>query len=60
LKNAKDEDVVVKVLEPLPGDWQIIEESHPHTKIDASRASWLVTVPSKGETELTYRVRIRF
>lgn len=59
LKNAKDEPVTVKVLEPVPGDWEIIEESQPHKKEAANTAVWRVTVPANGRTVLTYRARVR-
>lgn len=60
LKNAKNEAVTVKVEEPLPGDWQIIKESHPHDKKDAHTAAWQIEVPAEGRTVLTYRVRVRY
>ncbi|UCD65445.1 MAG: DUF4139 domain-containing protein [Deltaproteobacteria bacterium] len=60
LKNAKDEDVMVKVVEPMPGDWEILSESHSHKKISSSEAEWLVKVPSKGSAELLYRVKVKF
>ncbi|MEJ2698560.1 MAG: DUF4139 domain-containing protein, partial [Desulfuromonadales bacterium] len=30
LKNAKNNPVKVTVVEPVPGDWEIVEENHPH------------------------------
>jgi hypothetical protein len=60
LKNGKDSDVAVKVLEPMPGDWEIMSESRAHQKISASEAEWLVTVPAKGSTELLYRAKVKF
>jgi len=60
LNNAKDEQVTVKVREPMPGDWRILDESLPHRKESANTASWQVTVPPKGKTALTYRVRITY
>lgn len=60
LKNAKDEAVVIKVLEPLPGDWEIVAESQAHTKESSSIASWPVRVPAKREAQLTYRALVRF
>jgi hypothetical protein len=60
LKNAKDENVMVKVVEPMPGDWEILSESHSHKKISSSEAEWLVKVPSKGSAELLYRVKVKF
>jgi len=59
LKNAKTEGVTVKVVEPIPGDWEMVEESHPHRKEDAGSASWQIPIPAGGETVLTYRVRVR-
>lgn len=60
LKNAKDEPVVIKVLEPLPGDWEILNESHPHRKEAAHAAAWQIGVPAGGKAALTYRIRVRY
>lgn len=58
LRNAKDEDVTVKVMEEIFGDWEILKSSHTWTKEAANRVSFTVPVPKEGETELVYRVRI--
>jgi hypothetical protein len=60
LKNGKDEDIAVRVVEPMPGDWDILSESLPHKKISSSEAEWLVRVPAKGLSELLYRVKVKF
>jgi hypothetical protein len=60
IKNAKNEAVTVKVSEPMPGDWQIQSESHPHTKAAANTAVWDITVPAEGRTVLTYRVLVKY
>ena len=60
LRNHKDEAVTVKVVEPIPGDWQMVSSSIPHKKGDAATAEFPVPVPARGETVLTYRVRIRY
>jgi len=60
LKNGKDEEALVRVVEPMPGDWQIISENHRHNKISSSEAEWHITVPAKGSAELLYRVKVRF
>ena len=60
LKNGKDEEVVVRVVEPMPGDWQIISENQPHKKISSSEAEWFITIPAKGSAELLYRAKVRF
>ncbi len=59
LKNAKPEAVIVKVLEIIPGDWEMIKESQPHTKEAANLASWLVEVPADGSVTLNWRTQIR-
>ncbi|MBW2472022.1 MAG: DUF4139 domain-containing protein [Deltaproteobacteria bacterium] len=60
LKNGKDEEVVVRVVEPMPGDWQIISENQPHKKISSSEAEWFITIAAKGSAELLYRANVRF
>lgn len=60
LRNARPEAVTVSVVEYIPGDWRMLSESQAHEKKTANHAVWQVSVPANGETELTYRVRIRF
>jgi hypothetical protein len=60
LANAKDVPVTVKVVESVPGDWEMISESQKHVKGDAHSAVWLVNVPAQGRTTLDYSVRIRW
>jgi len=58
LHNAKEEAVTVKVLEPMPDDWEIVQESLPHSKESAHRAQWQVQVPAGGAAILEYVVRV--
>ena len=60
LKNAKKEPVTVSLLEPMPGDWEVLQSSHPHTKEAAGTARFKVTVPAEGSATLTYRVRVKW
>jgi hypothetical protein len=60
LRNHKKEDVVVKVIEPIPGDWTMLSASHQHKKTEAFTAEFMLSVPKDHETKLTYRVRMRF
>jgi len=60
LANAKDEAATVRVVEPIPGDWQMLQESLPHLKSSASSAQWDVPVPANGKTTLTYLVRTKW
>ncbi|MBK6636574.1 MAG: DUF4139 domain-containing protein [Rhodocyclaceae bacterium] len=60
LRNARDEVVTVRVQEPLPGDWEMIQESHKHSKESARVAAWPITVPAGGSSVLDYTVRVRW
>jgi hypothetical protein len=60
LKNAKKEPVTVSVLEPLRGDWEIVQKSQDFTRESASLAKFRVLVPAEGSASLTYRVRVRW
>lgn len=60
LRNHKKEDVVVKVVEPIPGDWTMLSSSHAHNKTEAFTAEFNIPVPKDKEVKLTYRVRMRF
>lgn len=58
LRNAKPVGTAVDVVEWMPGDWEILDESAKHVRKDARRAVWSVSVPAKGQATLTYKVRI--
>jgi hypothetical protein len=60
LRNHKKEAVTVEVVEPMPGDWEVLRATQPHEKVQAFTARWLVPVPQEGNSTLTYRVRVRF
>ncbi|MBI5026025.1 MAG: DUF4139 domain-containing protein [Nitrospirae bacterium] len=60
LRNHKKEDVVVKVIEPIPGDWTMISSSHEYKKTEAFTAEFDIPVPKDKEIKLTYRVRMRY
>jgi len=60
LRNHKQEDVTVRVIEPVPGDWKMLSSSHDYTKGEAHAAEFLLPVKKDGETKLTYRVRMRY
>lgn len=60
VKNAKEEAVTVQVQEPVPGDWEILEESASHVKENASTAVWQIKVEPKSSTTLTWRVKVKY
>lgn len=60
VRNHKDDDISVQVLETIPGDWTVLNNSHKFTKVDAFTARFDVDVPKNGEAKLRYRVRIKY
>lgn len=60
IRNHKEEDVVVRIVEPIAFDWKVLSASHPHEKADARTLEFKVPVPKGKEAKLTYRVRIKF
>jgi hypothetical protein len=60
LRNHKKEDITVKVVEHLSGDWKILESSHDFKKIDVSSFSFDVPVKKDSEAKLTYKARVRY
>jgi len=58
IRNHKDEDIVVSVVETMRGDWKVEDSSHRFTRESSHRIRFDVPVKSKGESELVYRVRI--
>lgn len=60
VRNGGSDPATVRVIESLPGDWEITEASQPHQKKDASHALWPVTVPDNGSVDLTFTARTRF
>lgn len=60
IRNAKSEPVTVTVVEPMPGEWKMLQESHPHKKDAAHSATWNIPVPAEGAATLTWRVRVKY
>ncbi|MBI5502762.1 MAG: DUF4139 domain-containing protein [Deltaproteobacteria bacterium] len=57
IRNHKDQAVVVELREPMGGDWEVVSSSHEWFKESSSLCVFKVSVPSGGETIVTYRVR---
>ena len=60
LRNHKEEDVTINVVEPMSGDYEIFENTLPFEKIDAFNVRFKVPVTKNGETKLKYRIRVRY
>ena len=60
VRNHKDTDVVVDVVEPMPGDWRVLEKSQSFEKRDARTAVFSLSAPKNGEARVTYRVQVKY
>jgi hypothetical protein len=60
LRNAKDEPVTVHVQEPMPGDWEIVQESLKSVKESSRTAAWDIAIPAGGTAVLEYAARVRW
>ena len=59
LRNAKEEEVMVKVYDSVGGEWEVIESTLESRKESATSFFFHVAVPAGGESVLRYRIRIR-
>jgi hypothetical protein len=58
VKNATDSAVTVIVQEERYGEWSVVSSSVPAEKASSTVTRFRVRVPAKGETILTYRIRV--
>lgn len=59
VRNSKSDAVSVRVVEQLPGSWEITKESASHKKLNAAQVEWMLNVPARGQIVLEYTVRAR-
>ena len=57
ITNTKDQDVNVKLIEKISGEWVIRDESAMYMKEDASTIYFPITVPANDEILVTYTYR---
>ncbi len=60
IKNFKNEDIVVEVIERLYGTWEITEKTHDYEKLDAYTIKFPVKVKKNGEELIKYTVMTKF
>jgi hypothetical protein len=60
LRNHKETPVTISVIEPIPGDWEILKSTHDPQKIEAHTVQFDVPVGKDKEVKLQYRARVRF
>jgi hypothetical protein len=60
LRNHKNEDITILVEEPIPGDWEMISNTHPYEKLQANLVRFDVPVAKGKETKVKYNIRFRY
>lgn len=58
VRNATDSAVTVDVHEERGGEWSVLQSSVPAEKVSSTITRFRVKVAARGETALTYRVRV--
>jgi len=58
IRNHSDKEVTVAIVEPLPGNWEMVSANQPYKKVDAFTIRFEVKVPKDGEVVVKYRVKI--
>ena len=58
LRNHKEEDITVGIVEPLFGNWVVISNNYPYKKVDAFTIRFDVMVPKDGEVKVKYRIKV--
>jgi hypothetical protein len=60
LRNQKNEDIKVFVEETIPGDWEMISNTHSYEKLQANLIRFIVPVVKGQEAKVRYKVRVRY
>jgi hypothetical protein len=58
VRNATDSLATVDVIEERAGEWAVLSSSVPAEKLSSTRTRFRVKVPARGESAVTYRLRI--
>lgn len=58
LRNHKEKDITVGIIEPVFGNWVVIRNSHPYKKLDAFTIRFDVKVPKDKEVKVKYRIQV--
>ncbi len=59
LKNAKKNDVIVEIIEYMPGKWQITDQNIKAVKTNLTNAIWQINVPANDSAILRYSMKSR-
>jgi len=60
LRNHKKEDIKVLVEEPIPGDWEMLSNTHSYEKLSSNLIRFEVPVAKDKEVKVKYRIRFKY
>ncbi|MCP1675187.1 hypothetical protein J2T57_002335 [Natronocella acetinitrilica] len=59
VRNTRDRDASIRIIEQMPGDWTLLESSQDPDRSEPGRAIWTLNVPAGGEAQLRYLAEVR-
>ncbi|NEP49717.1 MAG: hypothetical protein F6K65_13240 [Moorea sp. SIO3C2] len=59
IRNRKEDQAQVWVVERFSGDWKILKTSHSYNQVDAKTLEFPITINPGEEVKITYSVRIK-
>lgn len=54
IENFKDTEALLTILEPMPGEWEVLASSHPTKRKNARQMEMEITVPARQKVVVTY------
>jgi hypothetical protein len=60
IRNHKKEDIKVFVEEPIPGDWEMLSNTHSFEKLSAHLIRFDIPVAKDKEVKVKYRIRFKY
>ncbi len=57
--NAKTEPVTVSYVESFSGEWELTQNSLKPQETAAYQATWQITIPAKGSTNLSFTAKVK-
>ena len=57
VKNGGDTPATINIKQTFPNGYKLLEQSIESQKETSNQVKWVVSVPAKGETKFTYKVR---
>jgi hypothetical protein len=59
IRNHKESGIKVGIVEPIDGDWTVLNSSVPYKKVNATTLRFDVDVARDQEVKVTYRARVK-